>query len=75
MYLGLTFAKVTGAEPMNFILVLTGTATRSKCIPISVEPMSIPSCALISSTRTGFSKPLNAAVAPQSSAESLWLLR
>ena len=52
----LVLAKVTFAKPILFSLSLTGTATCFKCIPIKVEPMSIPASALINSTATGLSK-------------------
>ena len=41
------------ACPMWSIDKRTGTATRRRCIPISVPPMSMPAAALTSSTRTG----------------------
>ena len=56
MYFGLVQAQMIFASPILFTESLTGTATRRKCIPISVPPISIPAFALMYSTATGSEK-------------------
>lgn len=41
----LVFAQTRFASPIDLTLVLTGTATGERCIPISVSPMSNPAFA------------------------------
>ena len=53
IYLARVRAAKTGASPIELFLSLTGTATFFKCMPISVNPISKPASALISSNATG----------------------
>ena len=53
--LGRVRAQMMGAAPICLMVRRTGTATRFKCMPISVPPISIPAAARTSSTRAGCS--------------------
>ena len=65
MYLGRVRAQSTIALPICFTSVRTGTATRRRCMPIKVPPMSIPASAAISSTATGSEKAFQAVTAKE----------
>ena len=53
------------ACPICFSLVRTGTATRRRCMPMRVPPMSIPASAAICSTATGSEKAFQAVTAKE----------
>ena len=65
IYLHRVLAHTTWASPIFLRLILTGTATSFRCMPIRVSPISMPADALICSTATGCEKRFQAAVAKE----------